>query len=211
MRFTYLIALATLVSASPLKFELEIGRRGNLPTPVSVATAKEYLGELRISPPVTDPPYNRRNFTHWITIDGKCDTRETVIKRDATAEVTVDAACKAIAGAWVSDYDGTLIVDPSGLDIDHTVPLKEAWQAGAWNWTSARRREFANDLIRPQLIAVSARSNRMKGDKDPSKWMPSNLSFHCTYIRAWIQVKYFYELTVDQAEKEALEKFINNC
>jgi hypothetical protein len=42
-----------------------------------------------------------------------------------------------------------------GLDIGHVVPLKEAWQTGAYNWTSERRREFANDLARPQLLSIS--------------------------------------------------------
>ncbi|CAE6427133.1 unnamed protein product [Rhizoctonia solani] len=75
MRYTCLITLATLASASPLNFEL--GRRGKLPTPVSVATAKEYLSEIKVAPPVTEPAYNRQKFRHWITIDGKCDTRES--------------------------------------------------------------------------------------------------------------------------------------
>ncbi|CAE6427142.1 unnamed protein product [Rhizoctonia solani] len=119
--------------------------------------------------------------------------RPAVLNRDATADLMVDSECKATAGAWISDYDGKIITVAGELDIDHIVPLKEGWQAGAWNWTAARRREFANDLVRPQLLAVSAASNRMKGDKDPSKWMPSNPSYHCTYARAWIQVKHYYE------------------
>ncbi|KAH7345682.1 hypothetical protein B0J17DRAFT_729067 [Rhizoctonia solani] len=209
MRFTCLLAVAALASASPLNFDL--GRRGALPTPVSVATAKEYLDELVVAPPVTEPAYDRRKFQHWITIDGKCDTRETVLKRDATADLEVNSECRATAGVWMSDYDGRPIADARGLDIDHIVPLKEGWQAGAWSWTAARRREFANDLDRPQLLAVSAMSNRMKGDKDPSKWMPSNSAFRCTYVRAWIQVKHYYELTVDQAEKDKLTTLINNC
>lgn len=34
------------------------------------------------------------------------------------------------------------------------VPLSNAWRSGARNWTTDRRRIFANDLQRPQLIAV---------------------------------------------------------
>ncbi|CAE7146421.1 unnamed protein product [Rhizoctonia solani] len=206
MHFTGLLVLAALAAASPLNFN---GKRGNLPTPVSIATAKTYLAELKVAPPVTEPAYERKKFQHWITISGKCDTRETVLKRDATVEVTVDSECKATAGAWYSDYDGIPVANATGLDIDHIVPLKEGWQAGAWNWTATRRKEFANDLIRPQLLAVSASSNRMKGDKDPSKWMPSNPSYRCTYIRAWIHVKHYYGLTVDQAEKDTLTEIIN--
>ncbi|KAF8675076.1 hypothetical protein RHS04_06893 [Rhizoctonia solani] len=193
MRSVYLISLAVLATASPLSIGPSIERRGSLPTPVSVATAKEYLSELKVAEPVLDPPYKRSGFKHWITIEGRCDTRETVLKRDATVEVTVDSECKPTAGLWTSDYDGRSFTSATSLDIDHIVPLKEGWQAGAYNWTAKRREEFANDLIRPQLVAVSASSNRMKADKDPSRWMPSNEAYHCTYIRAWIQVKHYYE------------------
>ncbi|KDN45724.1 hypothetical protein RSAG8_04808, partial [Rhizoctonia solani AG-8 WAC10335] len=206
MRFTYSLTLATLATASPLNFN---ARQGSIPTPVSVATAKVYLAELRVAPPVTDPPYTRTSFRHWITIDCKCNTRETVLKRDATVDVTVDSECKATVGAWISDYDGVPIVGAPMVDIDHIVPLNEAWGAGAWNWTAERRKDFANDLVRPQLVAVSAGVNRMKADKDPSRWMPSNLSYRCTYVRAWIQVKQFYGLSVDQVEKDALTKYVN--
>ncbi|CAE6443947.1 unnamed protein product, partial [Rhizoctonia solani] len=154
MQFACLLVLAGLVSASPLHLDREIGRRGNLPTPVSVATAKTYLAELKVAAPATDPSYDRNKFRHWITIEGKCDTRETVLKRDAATEVTVDSECRAIAGTWISDYDNREFSAAGGLDIDHIVPLKEAWQAGAWNWSDERRRDFANDLVRPQLLAV---------------------------------------------------------
>ena len=34
--------------------------------------------------------------------------------------------------------------------------------------------------------------------------MPSRTSYRCTYARMWVQVKYYYDLTVDSAEKTAL-------
>ncbi|CAE6460666.1 unnamed protein product [Rhizoctonia solani] len=218
MRFVSLLALAALASASPLSLDRThtIERRGNLPEPVDVATAKKYLDELTVAAPVTEPAYDRKRFQHWITINGKCDTRETVLIRDATAEVTLDSGCKPTGGTWYSDYDNQLVTAPADakvlpVDIDHIVPLKEAWQAGAWEWTAEKRKQFANDLKGPQLLAVSARSNRMKADKDPSKWTPSNEAFRCKYVRAWIEVKHDYGLTVDETEKAALTKFINEC
>ena len=41
----------------------------------------------------------------------------------------------------------------SDVDIDHVVPLAEAWRSGADSWTTDRRRAFANDLGGPQLLA----------------------------------------------------------
>ncbi|CAE6460655.1 unnamed protein product [Rhizoctonia solani] len=215
MRFTFFFALVTLASASPLSRNDTrfIGRRGNLPEPVNAVIAKQYLAELPIALPVVNPPYDRTKFPRWITIDGECDTRKTVLKRDALAQVIVDSQCNPTFSSWRSDYDGVLITDrnPVGLDISHLVSLKEAWQSGAWNWTQERRTEFANDLTRPQLLPVTAMSNRMKGDKDPAKWMPSNRGFRCLYVRAWIQIKHYYGLAVDEAEKNKLTTLIRNC
>jgi len=52
------------------------------------------------------------------------------------------------------------------------VPLSEAWKSGAAAWDTPRRAKFANDLINPQLWAVTGRVNQAKGDSDPSQWMP---------------------------------------
>lgn len=46
---------------------------------------------------------------------------------------------------------------------DHLVPLKEAWLSGARNWTPAQREALANDLTRPQLVAVTDNLNDSKG------------------------------------------------
>ncbi|NUP45498.1 MAG: HNH endonuclease, partial [Streptomyces sp.] len=110
-----------------------------------------------------------------------------------------------------SQYDGVTTTDPSTFDIDHLVPLAEAWDSGASGWTTARRQAFANDVTRPQLIAVSASSNRSKSDQDPAEWVPTRSAYVCTYVRAWVQVKYYYDLSVDSAEKSALTSYLAGC
>jgi len=80
-----------------------------------------------------------------------------------------------------------------------------------FNRTTAQRRSFANDLTRPQLIAVTGRVNQAKGDKDPAEWMPPEGSYACTYVRAWITVKHFYDLSIDEAESEALHEILDGC
>ncbi|KAI0318655.1 hypothetical protein OF83DRAFT_1056533 [Amylostereum chailletii] len=180
-----------------------------LPAPVSAATAKTYLGQLTVATESNSPAYARSEFKTWDTISGTCDTRETVLKRDGTSVVT-DSACKATSGKWVSPYDDLSTTDASSLDIDHLVPLKEAWVSGARDWTAAQRESFANDLTRPQLIAVTNSLNRSKSDKDPAEWVPPLDSFKCEYARAWITVKHFYDLTLDSAEKSALSDLLSN-
>ena len=158
-------ALAVLLAASAAfaaPIEPAVSRRGNLPTPIAVATARSYLSQLTVEAESNSPAYDRDLFNHWITISGTCNTRETVLKRDGSNVVT-SSACASTSGSWYSDYDGVTFTVAGDLDIDHLVPLvslspetdtrkhalrpsqKEAWVSGARTWTDARREQFANE------------------------------------------------------------------
>ncbi len=180
------------------------------PTPPSASTAATELASLTVKAEGTTTGYSRDKFPHWHTVSGTCDTREEVLKRDGTG-VSVDSSCQPTAGKWTSAYDSVVITDSSDVDIDHIVPLAEAWKSGASTWTTAKREEFANNLTISQLIAVSASSNRSKGDKDPASWQPTNSAIHCLYARYWISVKYTYKLSLQSAEKTALEDMLDAC
>ncbi|MEW2120076.1 HNH endonuclease family protein [Streptomyces sp. NPDC005474] len=180
-----------------------------LPTPVSAATARTYLASLTVKTE-NRTGYSRDLFPTWITISGTCNTREYILKRDGSNVVT-NSACTATSGSWFSPYDGATWTAASDLDIDHLVPLAEAWDSGAGAWTTAQRQAFANDVTRPQLIAVTDNVNQSKSDQDPAEWMPSVTSYRCTYVRAWVQVKYYYDLSVDSAEKTALTNYLASC
>lgn len=190
------ITLAGLVTAP--------AAQAALPTPVSAATARTYLGSLTVAAEGSSSGYSRDKFPHWITQSGSCDTREDVLKRDGT-NVVQSSTCAATSGSWYSEYDGATWTASSDVDIDHMVPLAEAWRSGASSWTTAQRQAYANDLTRPQLIAVTDNVNQSKGDKDPAEWLPSRTAYQCTYVRAWVEVKHYYKLTVDSAEKTALQ------
>lgn len=181
-----------------------------MPTPVSAATARTYLGQLDVGAEGSSSGYSRDKFPHWITQSGACNTREVVLKRDGT-NVQRDASCAAVSGRWYSPYDGATWSAASDVDIDHMIPLSEAWRSGASGWTTAQRQSFANDLTRPQLIAVTDNVNQSKGDRDPAEWMPPRSSYKCTYVRAWVHVKKHYNLSVDSAEKSALRSALNGC
>jgi hypothetical protein len=154
--------------------------------------------------------YSRARFPHWIDQGGGCDTRDKVLQRDGTG-VRTGAECAIIAGTWVSPYDGETVSDPHELDIDHVVPLADAWRTGAAGWTDAKREQFANDLTRPQLIAVTASTNRAKGDQDPSQWRPPDDGYWCRYAQDWVAVKAYWRLTVTAAEKAALVTMLGAC
>jgi hypothetical protein len=206
-RFGILLALAGLIASVGL-FNAPTASAA-LPTPVSGATARSYLATLPVRTE-NRTGYNRDLFPHWITISGTCNTRETVLKRDGSNVVT-DSSCYATRGSWYSPYDGATWTAASDVDIDHLVPLAEAWDSGASSWTTSRRQAFANDLTRPQLLAVTDNVNQAKGDQDPATWMPSRTTYRCIYVRAWVQVKYYYGLSVDSAEKSALTSYLSGC
>jgi hypothetical protein len=151
-------------------------------------------------------------FPTWIDADHNgCDTRQEVLIAESIVTPTIGASC-AVSGEWRSAYDGVDTVDASKFDIDHMVPLAEAWASGAWSWTAAQRSAYANDLDQPYfLVAVSAASNRSKGDRDPAEWLPPSASFRCTYVLDWVAVKRAWSLTVDPAEAAAIQGLLNGC
>ncbi|TJZ44475.1 HNH endonuclease [Streptomyces piniterrae] len=181
----------------------------DLPEPSTAAVAREELVELRIEAPHSMDGYSRAKFPHWIKQNGQCDTREVVLARDGE-NVEQDDMCRATAGVWFSEYDDKTLTSAGQLDIDHIVPLANAWRSGADEWTTPQRKSFANDLKDPQLIAVSASSNRQKGDKSPDQWAPQ-FTYWCTYARAWIDIKHLYRLNVTGPEKAKLTDMLDTC
>ncbi|WP_326829738.1 HNH endonuclease family protein [Streptosporangium sp. NBC_01810] len=176
----------------------------------SAATAASRLATLTVAAESNQSSYDRSLFNHWITISGTCNTRETVLKRDGVG-VVVNSSCAATSGSWYSPFDGATWTAAADVDIDHMVPLAEAWRSGAHAWTGAQRQSYANDLGGPELWAVTDNVNQAKGDQDPSTWQPPLSSFRCTYARAWIQVKYYWKLTLQSSEKSALQSMLATC
>jgi hypothetical protein len=169
---------------------------GANPTALSVLSTITVQNEYKTG-------YLRSLFKHWIDANGNgCDTREEVLIAESQSKAQVDAyGCKVIEGDWLSPYDNVMHSNPSNLDIDHMIPLKEAWDSGAWNWTATQRQTFANDLSDARaLIAVTAGQNRSKSDRDPSNWIPPQKSYTCTYLSEWVAIKARWNLSMDQSE-----------
>ncbi|WP_282693316.1 HNH endonuclease family protein [Streptomyces sp. CC208A] len=183
---------------------------GTLPGVPTAEQARTQLAGLKVAPRGSMSGYDRDKFPHWASQGESCNTRETVLHRDG-ADVRQDDECRAVSGTWVSVYDGKTLKSAAGLDIDHMVPLANAWRSGANTWTQEKRKEFANDLTHPQLLAVSAASNRSKGDQGPDAWQPPSQAYWCTYGRAWTSVKATYGLSVTTAEKDMLGRMLDTC
>lgn len=159
--------------------------------------------------------YTRTAFKHWNAgadpADG-CSTRNEVLLAEAIIRPVVLAGCKLEGGQWHSYYDNRDITSASDLDIDHMVPLAEAWDSGASQWTAKRREAYANDLgADASLVAVSAASNRSKADQDPARWLPPHTAAICRYITEWTATKKRWGLTVDTTEQKFLTQFATGC
>ena len=176
----------------------------------SESTARSWLAALRVAPTGSSSGYSRDLFPHWTTVSGTCNTRETVLKRDGV-NVAVDSSCQPTRGSWYSPYDGATWTAASDVDIDHVVPLADAWRSGASSWTTSRRTAFANDLSHPQLIAVTDNVNQSKGDRSPDAWKPPLTSYWCTYAKMWTASKYTWTLSITSAEKSALSSMLDRC
>lgn len=183
---------------------------GALPGVPTAGQARTQLAGLAVAAHGSMAGYSRSSFSHWAVQGESCDTRETVLERDGT-DVKRDGECRAVSGRWVSVYDDETFTNASDLDIDHMVPLANARRSGAGTWDAEKRKDFANDLARPQLLAVSASSNRSKGDQGPDEWQPPSKTYWCTYGRAWTSVKSTYALSVTAAEKDMLNEMLDTC
>ena len=156
--------------------------------------------------------YKRTLFKHWVGTGNGCDSRKSVIISEATVKPKVEAGCKLVGGEWNSIYDGVKVTDAGKLDVDHMVPLAEAWDSGASAWNPAKREMYANDQTDARhLIAVTGASNRSKSDRDPAEWLPTNKSYLCEYLTNWVSIKVRWGLSVDAKEKTVIAQALKTC
>jgi len=175
---------------------------------LAASTGPELLQKLVIS---KERPkgYEREKFNHWTTVPGEsCDARDYVLYRQNRMR---PRSCGDLRGRWFSKYDGKVVRVASKLDIDHMVPLAEAWASGARVWKPLEREAFANDLYAFALMAVTLSSNRSKGDSDPAEWLPPRKGFICRYTAQWTAVKYRWRLSIDSRERSAIREQFESC
>ncbi len=189
------------------------------PLPPSAEDALSMLEGLTVTPSGSMAGYSRDAFPHWASEagsygwtepDGACDVRDAALIRDGEG-VEIDGDCSMIAGTWTDPYTGKTLTNSSEVDIDHVVPLANAWRSGANSarWSTADREAYAND---PEvLLSADASANRAKGDKGPEAWKPPNRDYWCEYARRWIWIKSDWGLTVNPAEKSALRQMLGTC
>jgi hypothetical protein len=127
-------------------------------------------------------------------------------------DYTPDGECRLAAGTgkWVDHYARTELSVDAEMEVDHVVPLREAWDAGASQWSRVDRRKFATDPINLRITAKG--TNRTKSDKqvyDYEKWAPEGFR-PCDYAKQYAGVKGEYSLTFTAKEVEFYIKLAEN-
>lgn len=158
------------------------------------------------------PEYDRSEWKHWTDEDGDCqDSRQEVLIRDSRVPVTfkTEKQCSVATGEWKDPYSTSVITNPTYVDIDHVVALRDAHESGGWQWSAEQRQAFANDL--GQLTVSSRSTNRSKGARGPDEWLPPLPEFRCQYIDIWLAVKEKYELTMTETEAALVAYMKKTC
>ena len=175
----------------------------------------DLLGALQISDTTPQADYDRDDWgSGWSDNDSDCiNTRHEVLIVESLTTAGMDSSgCKVIGGQWFAAFTGTYVYNPGSLDIDHFVPLANAHASGGWEWSSADKRDYYNDLSDPQhLIAVTASANRSKGSRGPDEWKPPDSSYWCQYAYSWAVIKVRWGLTVSSSEANALRTMLEGC
>ncbi|WP_448206169.1 HNH endonuclease family protein [Azospirillum sp. sgz302134] len=201
---------------TPPKRERTAQRPPPRPAPdatIDYAAVAAQLDGIRVEPEVRRG-YVREEWPHWLTLDSKClNTREQALIRDSAEPVTLSAnGCSVLAGVWHDPYTGETFTDPHKVDIDHRVPLEEAYGSGGYDWPREKRAAYANDLSDPlTLVTVSAAANRAKGSKGPEDWLPPRQEYICAYVADWIAVKARWQLTMDERERVTVGNILADC
>jgi hypothetical protein len=167
--------------------------------------------------PEAAPSYQRQEFLPggWADLDGDgCHSRNEILRRDLddVSFVAEDPACKVASGRLNDPYTGLTIdfvraESTQTVQIDHIVPLAEAWRAGAWAWTKDERQAFANDPA--ELLAVAGPANQAKGDAGPAEWLPQ--ASQCGYGAAYAALAARYRLGIPTADRAALRALLTEC
>jgi hypothetical protein len=194
---------------------------GNTDNPRAQKAALSLLQTIPVKGRAPKTGYSRFQFgqpwTDDVDVQGghnHCDTRNDILRRDLSNVVPPDG-CIVQSGVLHDPYTGKDVPfnRDEGTDVlvqvDHVVPLLDAWQKGAQQWDQPTRTQFANDPL--NLLAVSGKANRNKKAGDVATWLPSNKDFRCAYVTRVVNVKAKYGVWMTQEEHDAASRILTAC
>ena len=172
------------------------------------------------TPPLPKQKYSRStHFGGWATPEnaGHCyNTRAQVLMRDSLTPVKYKEQnpCLVDSGTWIDPYSGTKSLNSHDIQIDHFVPLKNAYVSGAWDWPREKRCHYGNFLsYKFHLLPVYGPQNSKKSDKTPADYLPPDEKYICQYLQQWLTIKITWSLLMSPPEAESIQKNIKtyNC
>lgn len=164
-------------------------------------------------PPANEKYSRKTHFGTWRHDSTNClDTRGRVLARSSIDPVQTRMSgnrCVVEQGRWIDPYTDAKMNDPAEIQIDHLVPLKNAYLMGAWQWPKNKKCWYANFVaVDYHLLAVSGHENMSKSDETPAEYMPPSRQFQCQYVKNWLKVKLAWELELIQPEVDAINDVI---
>ncbi len=173
----------------------------------------------------------KREYGTWKDFKG-WSTRDELLAQNA--KESTRNATSLTSGTWYCEYTGedmtydTKEEIAQNIQIDHTIPVAYAHKHGASVWSEDKKKEYYNDLGTPSkfttganddnnyekagtLIISDARSNTSKGDKGPSRWMPSNRGFWTTYLKRWIHIAHKYDIALSREDYDFISDHLRNA
>lgn len=185
---------------------------------IDADAARASLDTLTIAPESNADYDRKRDYGDgWASTGDGCDVRDQVMLRDMPDHQLREDGCSVATGVLDDPYTGTTIDFEFGrepgksdaVQIDHLIPLSEAHDSGAADWTQQEREAFAQNTA--NLLAVDGPANNDKSDKDAAEWLPENDAYQCQYIAGQIEIKAAHGLSVDQAEHDAMASVLEQC
>lgn len=169
--------------------------------------------EFHENPEVTVEAYVReKHFGGWVKNkkSGDCyNTRNKVLVRENKGVLKLKDSnkCSVESGKWIDPYSGKEMTDAQAeIQIDHMVPLKEAYISGAHKWTFKERCLYGNYLgYRNHLVAVSGEENNQKSASTPEDYMPADKTYYCQYLKDWLAIKSIWGLSLVPEEVKAIK------
>lgn len=168
------------------------------------------LTKIKKQFPLPTQPYNRlKHFGTWIQDSKSClNTRGEVLRRDSKDNVSyTSGGCSVADGNWHDPYSGQAFTSAADIQIDHLVPLKNAYMTGAFEWGYKKRCLYTNYMGNNfHLLAVQGRENLRKSDNSPDGYIPPNKAYVCQYLKEWLQIKLIWSLRMTPQEVATIQK-----
>ena len=109
----------------------------------------------------------------------------------------------------IDPYTNKPVEDKSSIDYDHIIPLSYVAKAteGREDWTSYKKNQYAFDL--DVGVPTSARENRSKGAKGPSKWLPEeNIE---EYVYTWLVIADSYKIPLHKDDINTIKRILKDA